>query len=57
MKDYMELRKSLLTEFEEKYGQVATFVKFVDAALHGSPYTFRDSIKYGMKDQIRMDYK
>lgn len=53
----MELIKSLLTEFGEQYVQVATFVKFVDAALHGYPYTFRDSIKYGMKDQIRVDYK
>lgn len=56
MKDYGELRTFILTEFGEKYVQVETFVDFVDSALHGSLYTFRDSIKYGMKDQIRVDY-
>ncbi|XP_021958734.1 uncharacterized protein LOC110854582 [Folsomia candida] len=55
--DYRELRRYVLTEFGEKYGRISDYVKFMDNILHGSIYVFRDSIKYGMTEQIWVDYE
>ncbi|XP_035700815.1 uncharacterized protein LOC118433221 [Folsomia candida] len=55
--DYTQLRRHVLTEFGEKYGRISNYVELVDNFLHGSIYAFRDSVKYGMTEQIWVNYE